>query len=157
MLAWKSVEDWRSGVVNLVASNPEVVNFGGLDDYVGDDWIVKSEEWIGCSFPDSYRWFLKNFGGGEIAGDEIFSVYGVPFESANGGDIIYQSLIGRRGGLVASDELVVSRTDHGEVFYFKVDRGMGEWPIFLKLPSGNDILYASNFYEFLVKRIEMCV
>lgn len=106
------------------------------------------------SFSPSYRWYLNRYKGGEICGEEIFSVYGIDFDSVSGGDIVHQHLLDVSSGLMPDRSLVVSRTDLGEVFYFDYTRRDGEEaPIRLRIPSGESVHYASNFYEFLVKRI----
>jgi len=56
--------------------------------------------------------------------------------------------------LVDSKRLVVSETDFGEVFFFDYSSLYdGECSLKLRLPSGEIINYASDFYEFLYKRI----
>jgi len=81
-------------------------------------------------------------------------LYGLDFESAVGGDIVYQHLLGLRQGRILPQHLVVSVTDFGEVFYFDYDRAEGdECPLSLRIGSSGPIHYAANFYEFLYKRI----
>ena len=100
-------------------------------------------------------WFLKNYAGGEIGGEEIFSIYGMDFETVNGGDIVFQYLVNQKRALLDASKLVVSETDLGEVFFFDYAEFDGEeCPIYLRLPSGDYLPYAKDFYEFLRKRIE---
>lgn len=71
------------------------------------------------------------------------------------GGIVFQHLMNRKAGLLDDSKLVVSETDLGEVFFFDYRNFKnGECPIYLRLPSGEDMPYAENFYEFLGKRIE---
>lgn len=143
-----------SRVEALVALHSDIVNFGDESDAVGEDWLAMAEERLGVSFTPSYRWYLKRYKGGEICGEEIFSVYGVDFDSVSGGDIVHQHLLDVSAGLMPGHALVVSRTDVGEVFYFDYAKQDGEEvPIRLRLPSGKSEYYASNFYEFLARRI----
>jgi hypothetical protein len=138
-----------------IAAHQSIINFGSSSDAVEDEWLIKAESTLNRKFPESYKWFLKRYAGGEVGGEEIYSIYGVPFESANGGDIVFQHLMNRKAGLLDDSKLVISETDLGEVFFF--DYGSfknGECPIYLRLPSGEHVLYAENFYEFLGKRIE---
>jgi hypothetical protein len=61
----------------------------------------------------------------------------------------------RKAGLLDDSKLVISETDLGEVFFFDYcNFKNGECPIYLRIPSGECLLYAENFYEFLAKRIE---
>lgn len=138
----------------LVSLNPDVVCFGSEADQVGDDWIKKAEQKLGFELPRSYKWFLNTYAGGEIGAEEVYSIYGVDFESVNGGDIVYQHIVGVKNNLVDNKKLVISETDMGEVFFFDYSKFVdGECPVSLRLPSGENVDYASDFYEFLYKRI----
>ncbi|UPK82657.1 SMI1/KNR4 family protein [Proteus vulgaris] len=141
-------------VEELVAGHSDFVDFGTVNDSVDDIWIRKAEEKLGLQFSLSYKDFLKNFVGGEIGGEEIYSIYGINFEDVCGGDIVYQNLMNVRNGTAKPLQLVISETDLGETFYFDYSKYQdGECPIYLELPSGESNLYAYNFYEFLYKRI----
>lgn len=141
-------------VEELISLHSDVVNFGNETDAVDDEWIKKAENKLGFSLSESYKWFLKKYVGGEIGTEEIYSIYGVDFEEVNGGDIVYQHLVGLRSKLVDSLKLVVSETDLGEVFFFDyLNFKDGESPVMLRIPSGEYIYYSSDFYEFLYKRI----
>ncbi|MHA6194724.1 SMI1/KNR4 family protein [Pseudomonas wadenswilerensis] len=83
-------------VAELVLLYPDVVSFGTEADQVGDYWICKAEQVLGLDLSASYKWFLKTYVGGEIGSEEIYSIYGVDFESVNGGDIVYQHLMGKK-------------------------------------------------------------
>lgn len=138
----------------LIESNSSVVNFGSLADAVSHDWIAKAEAALNRPLPDSYKWFLDTYRGGEIGDEEIYSIYGIPFETVNGGDIVFQHLANRKAGLLDDSKLVVSETDLGEVFFFEYRQfADGECPIYLRLPSGQVQRYADDFYEFLCKRV----
>lgn len=141
-------------VKSLISSHESIVDFGSPTDSVGEGWIAKAEVVLDRQLPDSYKWFLNNYAGGEIGGEEIYSIYGMPFESVNGGDIVFHHLAGRKAGLLDDSKLVISVTDFGEVFFFDYRRWSGgECPIYLRLPSGDFVHYADDFFEFLRKRI----
>jgi hypothetical protein len=142
-------------VEKLIAANQSIIDFGSSADAVEDEWLINAENALNRKLPESYKWFLKRYAGGEVGGEEIYSIYGVPFESANGGDIVFQHLMNRKAGMLDDSKLVVGETDFGEVFFFDYRYFKnGECPIYLRLPSGEHVLYAENFYEFLGKRIE---
>ncbi|WP_375622838.1 MULTISPECIES: SMI1/KNR4 family protein [unclassified Bartonella] len=137
--------------------NGDIINFGTEDDAVGDLVIEKAEKALGLQFTSSYKSFLEHCKGGDIGGDEIYSLYehpiGVPF-----GDIVFQNLLDRKDGFVTPEQLAVSRTDFGETFYFDYTQFRdGECPLYVMLPSEDCEYYASNFYEFLCKRIKESV
>ncbi len=141
-------------IEDLVSLHSDVVCFGSEADNVGDGWIQKAEQRLGLELPGSYKWFLKTYAGGEIGTEEIYSIYGVDFETVNGGDIVYQHIVGLKNNLVDGEKLIVSETDMGEVFFFDYSKFKdGECPVRLRLPSGENVDYASDFYEFLYKRI----
>ncbi|WP_375608706.1 MULTISPECIES: SMI1/KNR4 family protein [unclassified Bartonella] len=133
----------------------EIINFGTAKNAVDDIWIEKAEKALGLQFTSSYKSFLKNYKGGDIGGDEIYSLYedcvDFPFN-----DIVCQNLnYYRKRGFATSEQLVVSSTDFGETFYFDYSQFQdGECPLYLKFTPSDPQYYASNFYEFLCKRIK---
>ncbi|GAA5113360.1 SMI1/KNR4 family protein [Bartonella jaculi] len=142
-------------VAQLVDKYSNIINFGSAEDAPDDVWIKRAEETLGLQFTSSYKGFLKNYGGGEIGCEEIFSIYGVDFETVYGGDIVYNRLTEIKNGLAKPQQLVVSRTDFGETFYFDYSQFRdGECPLYFEVISGDPLYYASNFYEFLCKKIK---
>ncbi|WP_273721975.1 MULTISPECIES: SMI1/KNR4 family protein [unclassified Bartonella] len=136
----------------------DVVSFGTAENAVDDIWIEKAEKALSLQFTSSYKAFLKHYKGGDIGGDEIYSLYedcvDFPFN-----DIVCQNLnYYRKRGFATSEQLVVSSTDFGETFYFDYTQFRdGECPLYVMLPSEGCEYYASNFYEFLCKRIKESV
>src|SRR4051812_47086985 len=112
-------ENSREEARRQIAAHPGVVDFGSPADAVGDEWIAKAEATLNRRLPASYKWFLKTYAGGEIGGEEIYSLYGIPFESVNGGDLVFQYLASRKAGLLDDSKLAISETDLGEVFFFE--------------------------------------
>lgn len=144
-----------SDVAKLIENNSNLVDFGSTENAVDSKWIDQAEKILGLPFTSSYKVFLKEYVGGEVGGEEIYSVYGMDFDTVCGGDIVYQNLTDIKNGTAKQKQLVVSESDFGETFYFDYSRfENGECPIFQRLPSGSSLPYASNFYEFLCKRIE---
>lgn len=141
---------------NFISKNSNVAQFGGQENAVSNEWIDAAEKRLGIIFPISYKWFLNNYGGGEIGGDEIYSVYGQDFDLVQGGDIVHMNLLDRSAGLMEKNQIVISKTDFGEVFYFDYSND-AEPIIKLKLPSGESIAYAVDFLEFLIKRIKVFI
>ncbi|WP_273724422.1 SMI1/KNR4 family protein [Bartonella sp. AU18XJBT] len=141
-------------VAVLVDKYSDSIDFGTADDGVDDVLIEKAEKTLGLQFTTSYKSFLKNYGGGEIGCEEIFSIYG-DYVGIPAGDIVYYHLTDIKNGFATSEQLVVSRTDFGETFYFDYTQFRdGECPLYLKFPPSDPQYYASNFYEFLCKRIK---
>ncbi|WP_375687743.1 MULTISPECIES: SMI1/KNR4 family protein [unclassified Bartonella] len=142
-------------VAQLINKYPDVIDFGTAEDAPDDIWIEKAEKALGLQFTSSYKSFLKNYKGGDIGGDEIFSIYNASFDKCPAGDIVFYHLTDIKNGLAKPQQLVVNRTDFGETFYFDYSQFQdGECPLYLKFTPSDPQYYASNFYEFLCKRIK---
>ncbi len=132
----------------------DIVSFGIAENAVDDLVIEKAEKALGLQFTSSYKVFLKHYKGGDIGGYEIYSLYehpiGVPFD-----DIVFQNLNDRKRGFATPKQLIVCDAAFGETFYFDYTQFRdGECPLYVEIPSGASHYYASNFYEFLCKRIK---
>ena len=125
------------------------VDFADFGNGVSEEWISKAEERLGFELPKTYKWWLKNYGGGEIYGEEIFSIYEEDFDTVVGGDIVYMYELNKRNGNYPPNMLVISEYDD-EVFYFDLTQKENEYPIYSL--NSKDI-YANDFIEFLKKRI----
>ncbi|EJF78631.1 Uncharacterised protein [Candidatus Bartonella washoeensis] len=145
-------------VIELVDKyNGDIINFGTEDDAVDDLVIERAEKALGLQFTSSYKSFLEHCKGGDIGGDEIYSLYEHPI-GVSVNDIVFQNLNARKRGFMTPEQLFVSSTDFGETFYFDYTQFRdGECPIYVMLPSEDCEYYASNFYEFLCKRIKESV
>lgn len=124
------------------------VDFGPFGEGISDEWITKAEERLHFIFPETYKWWLKNYMGGEIYGEEIFSIYGLDFDSVIGGDIVYINELNRKEGFSNSEQLVICEGEDG-MFYFQKQESLTD-----ELAVFRDGEYdASDFIEFLIKRI----
>ncbi|EJF86703.1 hypothetical protein ME1_01368 [Bartonella vinsonii subsp. arupensis OK-94-513] len=141
-------------VAQLVDKYSDRVNFGTADNAVNDVLIEKAEKTLGLQFTSSYKSFLENYGRGEIGCDEILSVHRTDLEIARSDDIVYNHLLDIKNGFARPQQLVVCANDFNEIFYFDYSQFQdGECPLYFRFPSGDPLYYASNFYEFLCKRI----
>ncbi|WP_375678118.1 SMI1/KNR4 family protein [Bartonella sp. AP72JLCBS] len=137
--------------------NGDIINFGTEDDAVGDFVIEKAEKALGLQFTSSYKSFLEHCKGGDIGGDEIYSLYENPV-GIPAGDIVFQNFNDRKRGFATPEQLIVCDAAFGETFYFDYTQFRdGECPIYVMLSSEDSEYYASNFYEFLCKRIKESV
>lgn len=137
----------------LIANHSDIAEFADFGDGVSAEWIEKAESALGFSLPPSYKWWLTNYGGGEIGGEEIFSIYEEDFNCVVGGDIVYMYRLNQDNGQFNTNQVVVCESDIDGAFYF--NRAMtakdNEFPIF---SSVTEEKYADDFLEFLKKRIE---
>lgn len=125
------------------------VDFGPFGEGISDEWITKAEERLHFIFPESYKWWLKNYMGGEIYGEEIFSIYGLDFDSVVGGDVVYINELNRKEGFSNSEQLVICEGEDGMFYFQKQESLTDELAVFR-----DGEYYASNFTEFLLKRID---
>ena len=125
------------------------VDFGPFGEGISDEWITKAEERLHFIFPERYKWWLKNYMGGEIYGEEIFSIYGLDFDSVIGGDIVYINELNREEGFSNSDQLVICEGEDGMFYFQKQESLTNELAVFR-----DGEYYASDFIEFLIKRID---
>ena len=126
------------------------VGFGPFGEGISDEWITKAEERLHFIFPESYKWWLKNYMGGEIYGEEIFSIYGLDFDSVVGGDVVYINELNREEGFSNSEQLVICEGEDGMFYFQKQESLTNELAVFR-----DGEYYASNFIEFLLKRINV--
>ena len=125
------------------------VDFGPFGEGISDEWITKAEERLHFIFPESYKWWLKNYMGGEIYGEEIFSIYGLYFDRVVGGDIVYINELNREEGFSNSEQLVICEGEDGMFYFQKQESLTDELAVFR-----DGEYYASDFIEFLLKRID---
>ena len=125
------------------------VDFGPFGEGISDEWITKAEERLHFIFPESYKWWLKNYMGGEIYGEEIFSIYGLDFDRVVGGDVVYINELNREEGFSNSDQLVICEGEDGMFYFQKQESLTNELAVFR-----DGEYYASDFIEFLIKRID---
>ena len=125
------------------------VDFGLFGEGISDEWITKTEERLHFIFPESYKWWLKNYMGGEIYGEEIFSIYGLDFDSVVGRDIVYINELNREEGFSNSEQLVICEGEDGMFYFQKQESLTDELAVFR-----DGEYYASDFIEFLLKRID---
>lgn len=125
------------------------VDFGPFGEGISDEWITKAEERLHFIFPETYKWWLKNYMGGEIYGEEIFSIYGLDFDRVVGGDIVYINELNREEGFSNSDQLVICEGEDGMFYFQKQESLTNELAVFR-----DGEYYASDFIEFLIKRID---
>lgn len=125
------------------------VDFGPFGEGISDEWITKAEERLHFIFPETYKWWLKNYMGGEIYGEEIFSIYGLDFDRVVGGDIVYINELNREEGFSNSEQLVICEGEDGMFYFQKQESLTDELAVFR-----DGEYYASDFIEFLIKRID---
>lgn len=137
----------KDDFLELVEKHSDLVNMGTSEDAPGEEWIDAAQKAMSVSLPEEYKWYLNNFGGGDICGEEIYSIYCMPFNQAVGGDIVYQNTIANQN--LKNGRVVLSNTDFGEEFFFDV---LDMKKVYMALGREKE-LYANDFIEYLYKRL----
>lgn len=136
----------------ILKNSGHSISFGKPENAPSDEWIANAQDALGVEFPPSYKFFLKNYGGGEIHGDEIFSIYQIPFDQAVGGDIVFQTASNKDRGFLNDGEIAICWTDYGELFFMDGNNPLenGEYPVVIQTGKERHV-YANSFSEFIVK------
>lgn len=130
----------------------ENVSFPPFGSGVSEASILNAEAELRVRFPPSYRWWLLNFGGGQIGHDLVF---GLDEAGIGAPDITKLNKADLADGLRQSHEIMFY-IGNEERFFFDVSRqtAMGECPVCHRVfGEDQDVDYASTFKEFLRKRI----
>lgn len=135
----------------IIENAGDSVDFAEFGNGVSDEWILKAERRLNILLPESYKWWLKNYGGGEICGEEIFSIYEQDFDSVIGGDIVYMYEQNKKIYQFPNNILMICETED-EWFYFDTSEKKvnNEYSVYT---INTRKLYAMDFIEFLKKRI----
>ncbi|EHQ29019.1 SMI1/KNR4 family protein [Mucilaginibacter paludis] len=142
-------------IIKLINDNSNVINFGEFGKGVSDLWIDEAQQRLNIIFPPSYIWWLKNYNGGEILGEEIFSIYEMDFDNVKGGDIVYINELNRKNKISDQTQLVIQENNQGEIYYFDLlqkDEN-GECPVYSNIAETKS-KYAVDFIDFISKRIK---
>lgn len=144
--------DYNS-IQKLIEKNKNLVEFGEFGHGVSQEWIEKAQVQLDVKFPPSYVWWLKNYGGGQINGEEIYSIYELDFDTVVGGDIVYINELNRKNGFSTAEQLVIQETDQGETYYFDLNQlnENGENPIYNEVTGDK---YADDFLHFIEQKIK---
>ena len=128
------------------------VHFGKFGTGISEQAIANAERALKIPLPPSYKWWLENYGGGQIRGDVL---YGIDEGELGMPDIVMLHEANERDGLFSSEELVFS-IGNEEWFYFDTTEAAanGEYPVYLLDDAQSEpFLYAKGFLEFLERRI----
>ena len=135
----------------LIERSGDSVDFADFGDGISDEWITKAEEKLNITLPDSYKWWLRNYSGGEVDGIEIFSIYCEDFDTVVGGDIVYMYFQNKKLYDFPDTVLPICETDD-DIYYFNTAEvnENSEYPIY---SMNEDQLIANDFIDFLTKLI----
>ncbi|MDA3804489.1 SMI1/KNR4 family protein [Clavibacter sp. CT19] len=117
-------------------------------------WVAAAEEAIGFPLPESYKWWLTEFGDTSIAGQDMLTLAPPEFRDDADQDLIYVRKLDLRNGVTPVDRLHFFVPSPEESFAFDLagyDRG--EYPVIREdALGGGDHVYAGTFAEFMERR-----
>lgn len=129
------------------------VPFPPFGSGVSQATIGEAEVSLGFPLPQSYKWWLLNYGGGQIRGDIL---YGLDEENLGRPDVVELAKMNERDGLYGRSRLVFCM-GNAENFAFDTRNldGDGEYEVLLHdIACGDEVSYARSFTEFLKRRIK---
>lgn len=143
--------DYVSKVID--EARGKAVDFGDANSVLvpSEVRIGETESLLEQKLPASYLWFLRNYGGGTIFGDQIFSIFG-EYSNQNMMDVAARTLSDRKNGFIDANEISICFTDFGEQFLLDASANGLEYPVIRKT-GGLRKVVAENFAEFLVSMI----
>jgi hypothetical protein len=146
-------EEAYQRAVRLIEDSRSIVDFAEYGRGVAPELIATAEDEIGSPLPDSYKWWLLHYGGGEIGGEEIFSVYPRDDVAILSGDIAQRYKVALADG---GDRMLIPlcHSDVDGVFSFVIEEAAhgSEYHIRAAATGG---CYADNFLDFIAKRIAL--
>ncbi|MDM5221315.1 SMI1/KNR4 family protein [Peribacillus sp. NJ11] len=130
-----------------------IKEYGKDDDFTGgvsDEKVKETEIKLKVPLPESYKWFLRNYGYGGIFGVEIigYGLTGPAVVDATKGHQKYYDLI---GGLVVIEDI--------DEFAYCLDTNKmkdGECPVIMwDNHEGYGRTLADNFLDYFIERLEL--
>lgn len=142
-------------IIELIERSPKVV-FGRFGNGVSQATIDKAEAALGFALPPSYKWWLLNYGGGQIEGDIVF---GLDERDEDEGDVWWPNIVelaqrNERNGFYGKERLQFYEGNEEEFLFDTQSRDEnGEFEVLYREDAGEEIPYAESFADFLRKRI----
>ena len=132
----------------------DLINASGDGDFEGakpDSLIEKAEKVLNLIFPPTYRRFLKEFGCGDIGGEEFYGLINEEFENSTIPNGIWLTLNERKNMGLAKEYIIIYATGDGT--YYALDTAnkdhTGESPVVALAPNGKVLeIIAEDFGKF---------
>lgn len=126
------------------------------NDKIEQSWIDEAEAELGYRLPDSYRWWLREFGSLHIGGSEVFTLAPPEQHESAIGDLIYNERLHLEKDWIPADRLYILVPSTDEEFFFDVSSPVRETGVPVEYPimrfqhlGGKVEVYAHSFAEFL--------
>lgn len=150
----KDFDQLVAHIQNLIAANPDSIDFGDFGTGTSLEWIEKAQTRLKVVFPASYCWWLQHYRGGQIYGDEVFSIYEQDFDQVVGGAVVFVNEHARANDHWPTEHLLIMQTDQAQEFYIDLTQTIDATgpPVYVS-QGKNTSLYAANFLDFLEKQV----
>ena len=142
-----SEHEFRKKIVELFNKGIDSHFTGG----VGHNKILDVENTLNVTLPESYKWFLREYGHGGMVGVEIL---GVGLSSVP--PVVEFTLRYRKLGLPNSF-VVISNVDEWVYCLETSKMKNGECPVIDWDRKGESYYYFDNFYLFLINQLESAI
>ncbi|MCR8868361.1 SMI1/KNR4 family protein [Peribacillus frigoritolerans] len=126
--------------------------YGKVDDFTGgvsEDKVKETEQKLQVSLPESYKWFLRNYGYGGFFGVDIIG-YGFTGPAVVDATKGHQKYYGLIDGLVVIEDI--------DEFAYCLDTNKmidGECPVITwDNQEGYGVKLADNFLDYFIERLE---
>ncbi len=129
------------------------VAFPKFGNGVSSTVVAEAEKRLAIPLPESYKWWLLNYGGGQIGGD---IVYGLDEGGMGRPDIVELAQANEQDGFHGLERLVFS-IGNEENYYLDTTEGLDEsreYRVYLQECGQEPVEYANSFADFLQRRIK---
>lgn len=117
-------------------------------------WIDAAEKALGFPLPDSYKWWLREFGDTSIGGQDLLTLAPREFREDADSDLVYVRKVDLAAGIKPSSRLYFFRPSLEEAFAFDLNSYInGEYLVVKECAlGGGEEVYSCSFAEFLEKQ-----
>lgn len=144
--------------IAIINQHEDDADFEGIKD---ESLIELAEKKLGVEFPDSYRFFLKNLGCGDIAGQEFYGVIKDDFINSGVPDAIWLTLRERQRTNLPENYVIVSSTGDGDYILLDCTKcqisSIWLWTPGVKDQSKAFKPYYNDFGDFFYEQIATAV
>lgn len=138
-------DKYRGKIAELINNGPDRLITGGVDD----NRIVEVEKELNVTLPESYKWFLREYGHGGIAGIDIIGIGPKSVEPP----VVQLTKDYRKIGMPNS--LVAIYNADEWVYCLETNKMVnGECPVIDWDFRGESFRHYDNFYLFLIDKLE---
>ncbi|AUQ25663.1 SMI1/KNR4 family protein [Dickeya zeae] len=107
-----SIDNVRKAIA-IINHHQDEADFEGVKE---EGLVALAEKALGIKFPESYRFFLKNLGCGDIAGLEFYGIIKADFVNSGIPDVVWITTKERQESDLPEYYVVINATGDGDYF-----------------------------------------